>query len=74
MGDVAQVQMDGLGKSPSYTLALGSLNPADFHLVWNVWPLHVALIWRQLQNLEIKYDHHRHILAKAQAQAGSPSI
>ncbi len=74
MGDVASVEMDGLGRSPSFTLALGSLAPADFHMVWNEWPLHTALIWRQLQNLEIKFDHHRHIMAREKAKISAPSI
>ena len=72
MGPVASID-GGLDRAASFSLALGRLDPASFHMVWNVWPLHTALIWMQLQNLDIKNEHHRSLIAKAMA-GSAPQI
>ena len=72
MGVIAAV--DGLDKSPSFTVALGRLEPASFDLVWNKWPLGTALIWMQLQNIDIKQEHHRAAVARAAASSARPHI
>jgi len=64
----------GMQKAASFTLALGRLEPGDFHMVWNVWPLHISMIWMQLQNLDIKQEHHRQVMAKEMARASTPHI
>lgn len=60
-------QVGGLEQAMSFTHALGRLEPSDFHMVWNVWPLSTALIWMQLQNLDIKNTHTRQMVAQAEA-------
>ena len=64
--------MSGAGRpARGFTEGLGDLNPSDFDLAFNRWPLHQFLIWVTVRNLQVK-DEFMH-QQKQKALAGSKS-
>ena len=58
--------LSGVGRqSRGFTEGLGDLNPVDFDLAFNKWPLHQFLIWIAVRNLYVKDEHLHYELQKA---------